>query len=315
MLMELRQLKYFVAVTEEGSFTKAAAKVHVAQPGVSAQIRRLERELGQELLDRSGRTVRTTEAGMAVLPYARAALAAVAAARLVVDELAGLLRGHVAVGMVASSSSFDLPDLLAQFHHDHPVVEVTLSEANSDDLVAALHAGRLDVAFIGLGASAPAGLEIQVVVDELLVAVVGRGDVLAAQTTIALAALRERALISLPRGSGLRSHIDDACTEAGFQPHVLFEASDPHVLAELASRGLGVAILPESVAKAHRREIHALTINSPQLRGRIALAWRAEGPINPAGRVFIERVRAVHAPPPSEQSHAAPKGVGSASTL
>ena len=92
--MELRQLQYLVAVAEEASFTRAAAKAHVAQPGVSAQIRRLEAELGQALLDRSGGTVRVTEAGAAVLPYARAALAAVAAIRDTVDALAGLVSGH-----------------------------------------------------------------------------------------------------------------------------------------------------------------------------------------------------------------------------
>jgi DNA-binding transcriptional LysR family regulator len=91
--MELRQLAYFVTVAEEANFTRAAAKLHVAQPGVSAQIRRLERELGQQLLDRSARAVRLTEVGAAVLPYARAALQAVDGARLAVDELTGLLRG------------------------------------------------------------------------------------------------------------------------------------------------------------------------------------------------------------------------------
>src|SRR5215207_1517289 len=103
--MELRQLEYFVAVAEEGSFTRAAARVHVAQPGVSAQVRQLERELGQLLLDRSGRSVRLTEVGAAVLPYARAALEAVTGARLAVDEMTGLLRGHVAVGMLTACAS------------------------------------------------------------------------------------------------------------------------------------------------------------------------------------------------------------------
>jgi hypothetical protein len=102
--------RVFVTVVEEANFTKAAARVHVAQPGVSAQIRRLERELGQELLDRSGRSVRLTEAGAAVLPYARAALSAVAGARLAVDELTGLVRGRVAVGTV-TSHYVDLPGL------------------------------------------------------------------------------------------------------------------------------------------------------------------------------------------------------------
>src|SRR6266540_4363563 len=148
MIMEFRQLEYFVAVAAEANFTRAAAKLHVAQPGVSAQVRRLERELGQPLLDRSERTVRLTEAGVAVLPYARAALAAVAGARLAVDELTGLMRGHVAIGMV-TSHSIDLPGLLASFHHDHPAVEISLSEGNSDQLIRALHAGQLDLAVIG----------------------------------------------------------------------------------------------------------------------------------------------------------------------
>src|SRR5437763_8919642 len=149
--MELRQLRYFVTVADEANFTRAAERLHVAQPGVSAQVRRLERELGHELLDRSGRSVRLTEVGAAVLPYARAALAAVSGARLAVDELTGLVHGHVAVGTV-TSHNVDLPGLLADFHEEHPGVEITLTEDNSDQLVAALRGGRLDAAIISLGA-------------------------------------------------------------------------------------------------------------------------------------------------------------------
>src|SRR5690606_35795735 len=121
MLMELRQFEYFVAVAEERSFTRAAARVRVAQPGVSAQIRRLERELGEPLFDRSGRSVRLTEAGSTVLPYARAALAAVAEAREAVSELTGLLRGRVVVGTLTAfpTHELDVPGLLAEFHTAH----------------------------------------------------------------------------------------------------------------------------------------------------------------------------------------------------
>src|ERR1051325_7222747 len=118
--MELRQLEYFVAVAEEASFTRGAARVHVAQPGVSAQVRQLERELGEPLLDRSGRTGKLTEIGAAVLPYARAALEAVEGLRFAVDELTDLVRGRVAVGMITGCGSLDLADLLAEFHRDHP---------------------------------------------------------------------------------------------------------------------------------------------------------------------------------------------------
>lgn len=299
--MELRQLKYFVAVAEEASFTKAAARLHVAQPGVSAQVRQLERELGQDLLDRSVRTVRLTEVGAAVLRYARAALEAAAGARLAVDEFTGLVRGHVAVGMVVACSSLDLTNLLADFHRDHPAVEITLAEANSDQLVDALQTGELDLAFIGLAAATPPGIEIRVVADEPLVAAVSRSDALAGAKTTTLEAIRDRALVSLPRGTGLRSCIDDACATAGFQPRIALEASNLAVLAQLAGRGLGVAIVPESVAHAHATELHSITITRPQMRGRLALAWRAEGPISPAARALISRARTDLADPSADR--------------
>ena len=155
--MELRQLQYLVAVAEEASFTKAAAKAHVAQPGVSAQIGRLERELGQVLLDRTGGTVRLTAAGTAVLPYARAALSAVAALRDTVDALAGLTSGQVTLGMVGSIAApgLDLAALLAGFHRDHPGVEISVIEAGLDVLVEAVRTGRLDVVLVAVGRRLP----------------------------------------------------------------------------------------------------------------------------------------------------------------
>jgi len=287
--MELGQLQYFVTVAEEANFTRAAAKLHVAQPGVSAQIRRLERELGQELLDRSARVVRLTEAGAAVLPYARAALQAVDGARLVVDELTGLVRGHVAIGTV-TSHSVDLAALLAEFHADHPGVEITLHEDNSDQLINALRGGRLDAAIIALGATPPPDLELHIVTDEPIAAAVSHGDELAKRSTIPLNALRDRVLISLPPGTGIRSLLDDACAAAGFSPHIAFEASTPGVLAQLAARGLGVAIVPASVAQA-REDLHPLTITRPALRGCLAFAWRTEGPISPAARALVAQAR------------------------
>ncbi len=301
--MELRQLAYFVAVVEEANFTRAAARVHVAQPGVSAQIRRLERELGQDLLDRSGRTVRVTAAGAAVLPYARGALTAIASARQAVDELTGLLHGHLTIGTLASISSaeVDLAGLLARFHHDHPGVEVTLSVATSDDLIQALRTGRLDLAFVALGTGPPAGIGAHVLASEPLVAVVSRHDPPATTTTITVAALAGRKLISLPRGTGLRSALDDACAAAGFTPHIAFEAGDPRVLAELAAHGLGVAIVPRSVADARREQLHTLAITEPALQGRIALAWRTDGPISPPARALLTQARARPPNPPPAQ--------------
>src|SRR5215208_4243237 len=191
--MELRQLEYLVAVAEDGSFPRAAEHLHVAQPGVSAQIRRLERELGQELLDRTG-GVRPTAVGAAVLPHARAALAAVAA-------VAGLLRGRAAMGVVTSYNAPDVPALLAGFRRRHPGVDITLREGASETLVEGIRDGTLDLALVSLPATPPGGLETQVVTDEAFVAAVAHTDPLARRRTIAVRALREAPLICLPRGT------------------------------------------------------------------------------------------------------------------
>ncbi|NYI06402.1 LysR substrate-binding domain-containing protein [Allostreptomyces psammosilenae] len=290
--MELRQLEYFVAVAEERNFTRAAERVRVAQPGVSAQIRRLERELGEELLDRSGRAVRLTEVGAAVLPYARAALAAVEGVRTAVGELTGLLRGRVAVGTV-TSHDVDLPTLLADFHDDHPGVEITLAEANTDQLVEGLRDGTLDAAIISVGAqTAPAGLEIEVVDDQPIVVAVSHDHELGPHPVISLDTLRGRPLISLPRGTGLRARLEDACAAAGFAPRIAFEAGNPELLAELAARGLGAAVLPGAFAEARSDRLRVIAVDRPALRGRLVLAWRADGPTGPAARALLARARA-----------------------
>ena len=257
--MELRQLEYFVAVAEEANFTRAAERIHVAQPAVSAQIQRLERELGQPLLDRSRRTVRLTAAGEAALPYARAALAAVADIHVAVEELTQLVRGTVAIGTV-TSHSVDIPSLLADFHADHPEVEITLSTDSSDTLIEMVRTGRLDAAIVSVGpGERPDGLDVEVVTDEAIAAAVSRTDELASRKTIRLTDLADRQLIALPIGAGIRHQFDAACAKAGVSPRVAFEASTPLALADLAERGLGVAIVPASYPG--RDGLHGLVLS------------------------------------------------------
>src|SRR5690242_467917 len=186
--MELRQLGYVVAVAEEGSFTRAAARAHVAQPAVSAQVRRLEAELGHALVARGPGPVTLTAAGEAVLPLALAALAAAAGVRTAVDELSGLVRGRVAVGVVPSVTP-RLAAVLAAFHSDHPGVEITLAEDTSDALMAAVRSDRLDFALAGIAGAAAAGLETATVTEERLVAAVAPGHRLAARRTVPVRAL------------------------------------------------------------------------------------------------------------------------------
>ncbi|MEV5981328.1 LysR substrate-binding domain-containing protein [Streptomyces sp. NPDC052114] len=301
--MELRQLRYFVAVVEEANFTRAAARLHLAQPGVSAQIRQLERELGHRLLDRSGRRVTLTEVGREVLPYARAALAAAEGVWRTADEFTGLLRGQVALGLVSGAAvhEFDVVSVVADFHDAHPQVEISLTEDSSDRMLAALRRGELDMALLGITAQEPpSDVCVHVVIDEPLVAAVTPDDPLLTpkeRTSVPLAALAGRPLICLPRGTGVRGVLDRACAQAGFRPRIAFEAAAPEVLVRLAVRGLGVAVLPGLTdARADALGLRALEITDPRSRGRIALAWRTDGPAGPAARALLGSLRAALTP-------------------
>jgi DNA-binding transcriptional LysR family regulator len=285
--MELRQLEYLVAVVDDGGFTRAAERLHVAQPGVSAQIRRLEAELGQELLERSSRGVRPTDAGAAVLPYARAALEAVAGVRLAIDEVSGLLRGRVAVGTVTSYGELPVPQLLAEFHRRHPAVEITLAEDTSDRLLADVRDGRLDLAVAASADPLPDGVGALTLIDAELVAAVAADDPWAGRPAITLSTLVGRELVCLPRGTGIRSALEAASNGAA---HVAYEAGDPRVVADLAEQGLGVAVLPRGLAEA-RAGLHTLRLTRPTPRARLLLAWRTGGPVSPAARALVALAR------------------------
>jgi DNA-binding transcriptional LysR family regulator len=289
--MELRQLRSFVTVVEEANFTRAAARLHLAQPGVSAQVRQLEKELGQTLLDRSGRTVTPTEAGEAVLVHARAALAAVDAMRDTADAFNGLLRGRVRVGSLlgAPAEEFGLAGLLAAFHDTYPGVEFSLTEDTSERLLTAVRRGELDMALASLADERPPpGVDLQVLLDEPLTAVVAEGDPLGgADPGLPLAALRDRPLITLPSGTGVRAVLERACAEAGFEPLVAFEASAPQALFHLAARGFGVAVLPYGIARRSGPRLRTVALTDPSPRARVALARPTGGPAGPAARAFL----------------------------
>jgi DNA-binding transcriptional LysR family regulator len=287
--MELRQLEYFVAVAEEANFTRAARRIHVAQPAVSAQIARLERELGQPLLDRSHRTARLTAAGEAALPFARQALRAVSDVRTAVDEVSELVRGSVTIGTV-TAHNVDMAALLAAFHSAHPAVEITLGTDDSAALIDGVQSGRLDLAIASVGSGeVPDGLAVEVTTDEVFEAVVGAGDRWRRRSSVSLKTLTTRPLIALPVGTGIRRRLDEACAAANVPVRVAFEASTPLELADLAERGLGPAIVPQSVARS-RPALHRISI-VPELRGRLVLAWRASAPISPAAAALVDLAR------------------------
>ncbi|MDI2029997.1 LysR family transcriptional regulator [Saccharopolyspora sp. TS4A08] len=269
--MDLRQLEYFVAVAEERNFTRAAQRVHISQSGVSAQIRRLEKELGTELFDRSGRSAELTAAGEAALEHARAALAAAGAVGQAVGEITGLLRGNLGIGMVIGCAVTPLFDALAAFHEAHPGVELSLREDNSDRLVHDVRTGSLDLALIGTE-TRPEGLDCLTVVAEPLVAAVPPGHELVGPE-VSLAELAAHPVVCMPPGTGLRAVFDRACATRGVEPVIALQASAAGAIADLAARGLGVAVLSESMA-AEFDALTPLPITDAREPALLALASR-----------------------------------------
>ncbi|SDL99867.1 LysR family transcriptional regulator [Nonomuraea jiangxiensis] len=294
--MELRQMRYVVAVAEEGSFTRAAARVHIAQPAISQQIAQLERELGEQLFDRTERRIRLTAAGQAFLPYARAALQAAATGRDTVTALRGVLAGHLIVGTVPAPPA-TLLGQLARFQRRHPRVRFTLRTGDPEQLVQQVVAGDLDTALIGTagprlpagpaGQRLPATLAAREFDHEPLVIAAPVGHPLAANADAALADLHEQPLVTLTPGTGLRAALDHACAEAGVDPDIRAETDDLALLAELVEHGFGIALIPGSAARRLGPRLVTLPLRHLALDRPLTLIWRRDH-ITSQARAFLE---------------------------
>jgi DNA-binding transcriptional LysR family regulator len=299
--MDLRQLEYFVAVAEEQNFTRAAERVHISQSGVSAQIRQLERELGAELFDRSARIATLTLAGGAALEHARAALAAAGAVSQAVGEVTDLIRGRLTVGMVIGCTVTPLFDALAAFHRAHPGVEISLLEDNSDRLVEGVRAGTIDLALIGTATATPDGLDALTIISERLVAAVPAGHPLTKQRRVILRDLGAYPIVCMPPGTGLRTVFDQACAARSLQPVIALQASAADAIADLATRGLAVAILSKSMAARYRDRLTALTIDDVETPALLALIWKSTH--SPAVRELLMHSRQAFTEPRKKRPH------------
>jgi DNA-binding transcriptional LysR family regulator len=251
--VELRQLAVFVAVAEEGSFTRAADRLHVVQSAVSAGVRSLERELGASLFDRSTHRVQLTDAGTALLPEARTTLAAATAARDAVDAVRGGIRGTVLLGTMQAQGmrAIGVPELLAEFRHDHPLVQVHIRHAagGSTEMATQVREGRLDLAFVSLPASELPGVALTPLSREPLMVLAPATHRLAQRKSIPIAALADEPLAEFPPGWGLRTVSDRAFAAAGVTRTIAFEVNDTASVIEFVRHGLALSLLPASFVR------------------------------------------------------------------
>lgn len=245
--MDLRQMEYLVALADEQHFTRAAALCHVSQSGLSAAIRNLEDELGTALFTRTTRRVEPTEAGLALLPFARAALAQAAAGRDAVVRTTRALSGRLRVGSEQCLGVVDVPPLLERFHRRYPLVDIHFTQAGSHDLVNDIRAGDLDVAFV----ATTEHLAITHTVElgrRPVVLLTPPDHPLAARTSIEWADLRDRDFIDFRQSWGVRSLNDTAFSAQSVARRVRCTVDDIHTLLDLIHRGLGIALVPQHVA-------------------------------------------------------------------
>jgi len=287
--MELRQLRYLVALADERHFTRAAEREHIAQPALSQQIRRLEAELGLMLVERTTRRVAMTHAGELLVARARRVLAELDAAQAELASLAGVQAGRLSVGALHTMGPVDLSLLLASFHRSHPAVELTVREQSSEELAEMLRVDEIDLAFLSVTERIQSrGLTFQPLVSEELVAVLSTDHPLAARTSVRLAELAGEPFISFRRGSRLRELLDWAAADAGFAVHIALESNESRRIRSLVSSSLGVAILPRSDATGPGAPVAVTVLVEPSLTRDVTLAARTQRRLSPAALAFRE---------------------------
>lgn len=298
--MELRHLRYFVAVAEELHFRRAAARLHISQPPLSQQIRQLETELGVQLLERSRRRVELTAAGEAFYARAREILDAVEdAARLARRVERGEI-GRLSVGFVGSAVYSVLPEVLHAFREQRGDVDLRLRELTTSAQLDALESGRIDVGFLRPQTPERAEIAVETVMREEIVVALPESHRLAAKDRLALSELAGEPLVLLTRtGSpGVRDVLEAATARFGGEGQLVQEAAEVQTVIGLVAGGVGFSLVPDSVRSLTRRGVVYREIaDAPSIE--LALAWRA-GDRSPVLAAFREVVRE-HRPPPRER--------------
>ncbi len=302
--MELHQLRYFVRIAETGNFTRAAHDLAVAQPSLSQQVRKLERELGFALFQRGPAGATLTAEGALLLPHARAVLERLDEARTAAAEIRGVRRGVITLGISPVSGAHILPPLLRRVRERFPDLTVRTHEAGIERLLDLLATGEIDLATVLLP-TIDDRLVCAPALAEDVVVVLPAGHPLAEREAVDLTELRDEPFVLLTSAYGLRQRITQQCERAGFAPHIAFESGEVTIIQGLVEAGLGLTILPES---AVRRDVatvaRALTVGGLRQQRRVGLAMRVDRYVPLAARAVFDLARELFTPADDHHSGA-----------
>lgn len=300
--MEIRQLRYLVALAQELNFTNAAARANIAQPALSRQIRRLEDELAVTLVDRTSRHVQMTAAGQRLVERARLILDEVENARTDVMEIRELTGGRLALGTTQTPGPLNVARLLYAFHELYPGIELTMREELSIAVADRLRADEIDLGFVSdIPLAARHGLELRQIASEPLVIALPSAHPLASRREIDVRELERESFILFPEGATIRTSFDLLAANQRFTPNIAFVTSGTDRMRELVSLGMGVSLLPHSDATRPGYEHATAVIRDARLTYSINLAWRSSRRRAPAVLAMVRLVDSVFAK--AEPSH------------
>ena len=300
--MQLSQLEYVLAVADEQSFTRAAARLHLAQPSLSRQVRLIERELGVLLFDRGPgqAVVSLTSDGEALLPFFRRVMADVEAAGAEARALSGMERGRLSVGATPSLITRVLAPALVEFHASHPGIELSVVEAGSRQLVPQLATGEVDLALVVLPVNDQLVATTRLFDDPLVLAV-APGHPLAGAPTVDVGDLDGLSLVMFREGYDLRSVTLAACRAAGAEPHLVSQGGEMDGVLAFVAAGLGAAVVP-AIALPSDDRVSAVPFEDPGIHRTVALAQRNDRALARPARALAAQLTATTAAarPPAE---------------
>jgi DNA-binding transcriptional LysR family regulator len=281
-------MRYVVAVAEERSFTRAAKRCFVVQSALSHQIKALETELGVTLFARTSRRVELTAAGEAFLQHVRASLEAAERAVASAAAVTGDVRGTLTIGVIPTVTAIDLPAVLGEFHRAHPAVRIKVRSGGSDEFIAGIADGSIDVAVLGLPESAPpTGVAKRVLAREHHMAVVSARHRLAHRRRLRLRDLADETFVDFPMNTPGRAQSDLAFHAAGVRREVTFETMSTDLMLGLVRQNLAVALLAPAMIPASSA-LRAIPVTDGPTRIQY-LAWSDFNP-SPATRAFLDAV-------------------------
>lgn len=289
--IELRQLRYFLAVAEAESFTRAAQRLRISQPSVSQQVARLERILGTALFRRAGKRVQLTEAGAELRAGAEVVLRRLEGARDSVREVAGLTRGHVELGVIPALHMAWVPAVLERLAREHPGITVGVQERSSSAVETELEAGRLDLGF-GLATHASPGVRYERLVSQPFSLIVSAASRLLPARRVALGALRDVRFVLPPTSFDMRRAADEVFRAARLRPRVAFEiGSIDSVLATVAHAGTPTLLPAIALRGRESLRLSALPLAGRARPIQFGLLWPAGAPPSPAARAVAAALR------------------------